>query len=172
MAILQSATLVKPSLGFNVGCVRDFWAIEQPDMMKRAVSFQARSPLPRLWVEVNTKKAALVVFSWVALVLRILGWGREPKVADPVVASVAVDVIDEVGPDAVRVQPSQSMGLVHASINADHDIPTSDYASASSGFVTAVTTDSDSSCEDARVRVVFEKLAQSRASKFNHISAF
>lgn len=95
-------------------------------------------------------------------VLKVLGTGSASQVCDPVVVSNAVDVVNVVRrPFTVGMKPRKPMSPVVPAINTDKRIAVViDSEGNVSTSACGAASPTDSPCEDPRLRVVVEKLAQ------------
>lgn len=112
------AGAVQSALGFEIGGVGGFGSVEKADIGRLPIDlniglpFSAGGPCP------NTEIAGCVGFPRPPLVLRVLGIGHITKVANPVVVTNPICMVDEVlWPLAMHVQPCKPVHKVGSGVN-------------------------------------------------------
>ncbi len=112
------AGAVQPALGFKVGGVGFFGGIEKSNVGRLPIGLNIGLPLSAGGSCSNTEIAGGVGFSRFPLVLRVLGVSHVTKVANPVVVTNPVCMVNEVfGPFAMHVQPGKPVHKVGSGVN-------------------------------------------------------
>ena len=118
---LNRAEAVELPLGGEVNGVRLFWRCVVAEVSLLAAVGNLRKPLSVALDSTHAKKAAGVLGFWLSLVLQILGARRLPEIANRIVVSVAVNVVNVAnGLRSMYVQPCKTMGVVVGPVDA-HD---------------------------------------------------
>jgi len=107
---------------FQIRLMRFFWRSKQPQANRLVIDFDFCQPLVVFLA--NAWKTTFVVLAFAVLrILRISGF---TQIAKPVVASVAVNVVQLMrGPFAVNVQPRQTVRGVKYIVKSDCDVAVS-----------------------------------------------
>ena len=95
---------------------------ERPEVVSRFVQIESDVVSAPIFEIQNAFRASLVIFShW--FIARVSGATRYPEIANSVVASVAVYMVDFIGrPFAVDIKPSQTVCSEKLSIKANQDV--------------------------------------------------
>ena len=97
---------MESQLGGKVGRVGGFRAAKITKVLLLSVDLDLRVPPLDALVPRNPTEAGGVAFSWARLVLRVDGRRNVTKVSDPVIALVAVDMVNLIlRPHAMKMQP-------------------------------------------------------------------
>jgi hypothetical protein len=103
---------MQPSFRFNVSGMGGFGRRKPPKVV--LLSIQGHSSAVRTCLVRDAKKACFVGRQRGTLVLAIYRVGHKPEVCNPVIGSVAVDVVYiPIRPDSEVNQPSKAMPLAH-----------------------------------------------------------
>lgn len=158
---LRNERRVVHPLRRDVGPMRLHRRIEIPEVDPLTIHTNAR--LPPAPVEHRPRKAgaAPAAAERVVPVFDVVAF---PKVADPVVSFVPVNMVQHgAGPDPVDVQPRKSVREVVPEIHANRDVPVACYAPTSAAEM--VPAASNLSPKNPRIWVVVEKLTQALRGK-------
>jgi hypothetical protein len=122
--MLKRATTVDSPLGFDVSLVGVFLGLVEAKTDASPVVLNLRAPAFRAFVPTDAEQSGrLVVSARPSLVFGVGARRRLTQVLNPVIHRVAIDVVKHsFGPGAVLMQPSQPMGMVSPSIQADNPV--------------------------------------------------
>ena len=155
---LYRACLVVLALFGQVGFVRHFRRVKQPNARVFAFDLNDGQPLATLFAD--TKVARFVVAVRSTSVFRILCDGNLTKILNAVIRAIPIEVVKVLGrPFAMHVQPRQPVGQERPPKNADAPIAHAVRATSNISNASVVAC-SDTPGEDPGQRVVVQKFAQ------------
>jgi hypothetical protein len=163
---LNSAGVVQPSFGCQVGIMRRLWGTEITKADAFVVDRNDGAPFVRsLFPLVDAKKSVRLSFVRLALILRIHLHGHIAQILESVVTCVAVGVVYRpLWVIASHVKPSKSVGIVDNAINRDVEVAALFWAAGNlSDFDSAAGLHEPR--KNTRLWVVVKKLAQTLRGK-------
>jgi hypothetical protein len=114
---------VVPTLGLHVALMCFLRRVERAEECLLPVNLEIGVELAGARIVPDTEQANFVARCCPAKVLHILGAGGRSQIDQPIVGTVAVDVIDVAGrPLTVRAEPSEAMTVVERALNAQLDV--------------------------------------------------
>ena len=108
--------------GDKIRFMRFFWSIKKPQPHRLVINFNFCQPF--FVFASNARKTASICGSYAARVLRVLCNSCFSKVRKTIVASISVNVVNNVGrPNFINIKPRQTMCVKKTVIEPKHDIP-------------------------------------------------